>query len=108
MKKIVVIFSLLITFVTLALVYSTLIKPAPHAADLLPESTLLFVDVPDFSRSRDDFFKTELYALWEEPEVQAFLKKPLTALRESPSHPGVDSGNAALVDFVLNTVQGEV
>ncbi len=108
MKKIVIIFLLLVTVVTLALVYSTLTKPAPHAADLLPESTLLFLDVPDFSKSRDDFSKTELYALWEEPEVQAFLKKPLDSLRESPSHPGKDSGNAAILDFALNSAQGEV
>lgn len=108
MKKIVIIFVLLITIVTLALVWSTLTKPAPHAADLLPESTLVFLDIPDFSRSRDDFSKTELYALWEEPEVQAFLKKPLDTMRESPSHPGQDNGNAALVDFFMNTAQGEV
>jgi hypothetical protein len=108
MKKIVIVFLLLVTAVTLALVYATFTKPAPHAADLLPESTLVFLDIPDFSRSRDDFSKTELYALWEEPEVQAFLKKPLDALRESPSHPGTDSGTAAIVNFAANTAQGEV
>ncbi len=108
MKKIVIVFLLLVTVVTLALVYFTFTRPAPHAVDLLPDSTLVFLDIPDFSRSRDDFFKTELYALWEEPEVQAFLKKPLTALRESPSHPGKDSGNAAILDFALNSAQGEV
>jgi hypothetical protein len=108
MKKIVIVFVLLVTVVAVALVYTTLNRPVPHAADLLPESTLVFLDIPDFSRSRDDFSRTELYALWQEPEVQAFLKKPLAALRESPSHPGTDSGNAAILDFALNTAQGEV
>lgn len=108
MKKIVIIFLLLVTVITLALVYATFTRPAPHAADLLPESTLLFLDITDFSKSRDDFSKTELYALWEEPEVQAFLKKPLDSLRESPSHPGTDSGTAAILDFAMNTAQGEV
>jgi hypothetical protein len=108
MKKIVIIFLLLVTVITLALVYSTFTKPAPHAADLLPESTLVFLDIPDFSKCRDDLSKTELYALWEEPEVQAFLKKSLIALRESPSYPGTDSGTAAILDFALDTSQGEV
>ena len=108
MKKIAIVFLLLVTIVALALVWSTFTKPAPHAADLLPESTLVFLDIPNYSAAKDNFFKTELYALWREPEVQAFLNKPLAALRESPSHPGQDSGTAALVDFALNTAQGEV
>jgi hypothetical protein len=108
MKKIVIVFFVLVTVVALALVWSTLTQPAPRAADLLPDSTLVFLDIPNYSASANNFTKTELYALWREPEVQAFLNKPLTALRESPSHPGTDSGTAALVDFALNTAQGEV
>ncbi|HVM60046.1 MAG TPA: DUF3352 domain-containing protein [Verrucomicrobiae bacterium] len=108
MKKIVLIFLLVVTVGTVALIYSTHAKPPPHAADLLPDSTLIFLDIPEFAASRDNFSKTELYALWQEPEVQAFLDKPLTLLRENPSHPGRDNGNAALLDFVLNTMQGEV
>ncbi len=108
MRKFVIIFIVLVAAITLALVYYTLTQPAPHAADLLPDSTLVFLDIPDFSKACDDFSKTELHALWEEPEVQAFLKKPLDTLRESPSHPGKDNGNAAILDFALNTAQGEV
>ncbi len=108
MKKIVIIFLLLVSVVTLALVYTTFTRPAPRAADLLPESSLVFLDLPDFSRSRDDFSRTELSALWDEPEVQAFLKKPLDMFRQNPSHPGVDNGNAAILDFALNSAQGEV
>ncbi|HTS18216.1 MAG TPA: DUF3352 domain-containing protein [Verrucomicrobiae bacterium] len=108
MKKIVLVFLLVVAIVTVALVFTTFTKPAPHAADLLPDSTLVFLDIPDFTRSRDNFSKTELYALWQEPEVQAFLNKPLTLLRENPSHPGQDNGNAALANFFLNTAQGEV
>ena len=108
MKKFIIVFLLVVAVITLALVYFSFTRPAPHAADLLPDSTLVFLDIPNFNRARDDFSKTELHALWDEPEVQAFLKKPLDALRESPSHPGKDSGNAAILDFVLNTAQGEV
>ncbi|MGD1019921.1 MAG: DUF3352 domain-containing protein [Verrucomicrobiia bacterium] len=108
MKKIVIIFLLLVAVVALALVYTTFSRPAPRAADLLPDSSLVFLDIPDFSKSRDDFSRTELYALWEEPEVQAFLKKPLDLFRQNPSHPGVDNGNVAILDFALNSAQGEV
>jgi hypothetical protein len=108
MKKFVIIFLVLVTVVALVLVWSTLTQPAPHAADLLPDSTLIFLDIPNYSASANNFTKTELYALWREPEVQAFLTKPLAALRESPSQTGTDSGTAALVDLALKMAQGEV
>jgi len=103
MKKIVIVFLALVTIVALVLVWATLTQPAPRAADLLPDSTLIFLDIPDYPASANNFTKTELYALWREPEVQAFLSKPLSAFRESPSYPGT-----ALVDFALNMAQGEV
>lgn len=102
MKKAVVAFLLLSAIVAAALIYLKLSRPAPRAADLLPESTLVFVDIPDFSKSRADFANTELYALQQEPEVQAFLEKPLASLRKAYG----DTGSVG--NFVLNTVQGEV
>src|ERR1017187_10624643 len=82
MKKVIAVLLLLIVVVTAALIFFTFGKPAPRAASLLPESTLAFIDIPDLSKSRTEFTKTEFYALWHEPEVQAFLAKPLAALRE--------------------------
>ena len=97
MKKAIVAFLLLSAIVGAVLIYLKLNKPAPRAMDLLPESTLVFIDIPDFSKSRADFAKTELYALQQEPEVQAFLEKPLSVLREACSLAGAprdaDSGN---------------
>ena len=80
MKKVIAVLLLLIAVVTAALIYFTFGKPAPRAASLLPESTLAFIDIPDLSKSRTEFAKTEFYALWHEPEVQAFLAQPLVAL----------------------------
>jgi hypothetical protein len=108
MKKVVAAFLLLTAIVGAALVYLKLSRPAPHAADLLPESTLVFVDIPDFSKSRADFAKTELYALQQEPEVQAFLEKPLAVLREISSNAGTPRDADSVGNFILHEMQGEV
>ena len=91
------------------LVYHTLTKPAPKAADLLPESTLLFVDVPDFSKSREEFRKTAAYALWNEPEVQGLIEKPRAALEEALGLGSSDKkGENGLPTALLNALQGQV
>src|SRR5438046_1943323 len=105
MKKAILLFVLLAAAITAAFIYWTLIKPAPRAADLLPESTLVFVDIPEFSKLRVDFTKTELYALCQEPEVRAFLEKPLATLREASSSVGVSKDAGGIVNLVLNAVQ---
>jgi hypothetical protein len=45
-------------------------------AALLPKETLAFAHVPDFNRSRNEWHRTDLYQLWQEPAVQDFLAKP--------------------------------
>ena len=108
MKKAVVAFLLLSAIVGAALIYLKLSRPAPRAMDLLPESTLVFIDIPDFSKSRADFAKTELYALQQEPEVQAFLEKPLAVLREASSLAGAPRDAESIGNFILDGMQGEV
>jgi hypothetical protein len=107
MKKFIAAFLVLVAAVAAALIYFTLTKPAPRATDLLPESTLVFVDIPDFSKSRADFANTELYALWQEPDVQTFLEKPLAALREASANAGA-SDAANIGKLIFNAMQGEV
>jgi len=107
MRKIVVILLLFTAVVAAVLLYFMLGKPAPKAASLLPESTLLFLDVPDFSQARDDFAKTELYALWHEPEVQAFLEKPLAAVQGMAADLGAPREANGLGNQILNAMQGE-
>jgi hypothetical protein len=43
---------------------------------LLPNDTLAFVHMPDFSRSRAELHQTDLYQIWTESAVQDFLQKP--------------------------------
>jgi hypothetical protein len=45
-------------------------------AALLPKETLALAHVPDFNRSRNEWHRTDLYQLWQEPTVQDFLAKP--------------------------------
>lgn len=45
-------------------------------ASLLPKETLALVHLPDLSRSRTEWHRTDLYQLLQEPEVQDFLMKP--------------------------------
>ncbi len=50
---------------------------------LLPKETLALVHVPDFNRTREEWHRTDIYALWREPALQDFLKKPLANLGAS-------------------------
>ena len=108
MKRVIAVLVLLTAVIAAALVYFVLNKPAPHAADLLPESTLAFIDIPDLSKSRTEFTKTEFYALWHEPEVQAFLAKPLAALREMAPSVGAPKDADTIGSLVFDAMQGEV
>src|SRR5712691_13433549 len=59
-------------------------KPTSPAAvtALLPRETILFVHVPDFNRTRDQWHESDIYKLYREPSVQDFLQKPLRKLPE--------------------------
>jgi hypothetical protein len=53
-----------------------------HAAvtALLPRTTIAFVHLPDFNRTRDDWHQTDIYKLSQEPAVRDFLNRPLSKL----------------------------
>src|SRR2546423_7656255 len=60
-------------------------------ASLLPKETLALVHLPDFNRSRSDWHRTDLYQLWQEPAVQAFLGPPPAMISTSwPIRPTAD------------------
>src|ERR1035437_8530202 len=108
MKRVIAVLLLLIAVVTAVLIYFAFGKPAPRAASLLPESTLAFLDIPDLSKSRTDFAKTEFYALCHEPEVKAFLAQPLAALRETSASVGAPKNASTIGGLVFDAMQGEV
>jgi len=108
MKRIVLVALILIAVVAAALVCFNYSKPAPQAATLLPDSSLLFLEMPDFSRSRAGFQHTALCALWQEPEVQAFLEEPLRALGQLLGNAKLTQDENSVSELILDAIQGEV
>jgi hypothetical protein len=108
MKKLTLLIVVFVVVVTVGLVYFTYTKPAPNAANLLPESTLLFVDVPNFPLARAQFTSTEAYALLQEPEVREFLAVPRAVLANVLEF-GRSNGTQAVSggQLVLRALQGE-
>jgi hypothetical protein len=47
---------------------------------LLPAETLLVVHLPDFNRTRDQWHRTDVYQIRQEPAVNDFLQKPLSRI----------------------------
>lgn len=47
-------------------------------AGLLPRETILLAHLPDFNQTRSQFHESDVYQIWREPTVQAFLEKPLS------------------------------
>ncbi len=60
---------------------------AGAATEFLPADTQLLLSVPDLNGTLSDWKSTDLYKIWMEPEVQAFLARPLSKL---PAHTGFD------------------
>src|SRR6266566_8796258 len=52
------------------------ISSAPVSA-LLPRDTIFLAHMPDFNRSRDEGYRSDIYQMYREPAVQDFLRKPL-------------------------------
>jgi hypothetical protein len=52
----------------------------PHAnvTALLPHGTVALVHLPDFNHTRDEWYQTDIYKLYQERAVQEFLHKPLS------------------------------
>src|SRR5213592_3651298 len=58
------------------------ISSAPVSA-LLPRETIFLAHMPDFNRTRDDWYRSDIYQLSREPAVQDFLRKPLGNLSKT-------------------------
>lgn len=56
-----------------------------YVSVLLPRETILLAHMPDFNRTRDQWRQSDIYALYREPEVQDFLRKPLANLSKHDS-----------------------
>ena len=64
-----------------------------RVTSLLPRETLAVLHVPDFNRTREQWWATDIYKLWREPAVQEFLQKPLARM---PASGGIEERMAQL------------
>ncbi len=55
------------------------VSGAPVSA-LLPPQTIFLAHMPDFNRTRDEWYRSDIYQLYREPAIQDFLRKPLGTL----------------------------
>ncbi len=51
-----------------------------QVSELLPKTTVFLAEMPDLKQAREQWRKSDIYALWHEPAVQAWLQKPLAGL----------------------------
>ena len=54
-----------------------------RVTELLPKRTLFVAEVPDCNKAREQWHGSDLYAIWREPAVQAWLQKSLTQLQRN-------------------------
>jgi hypothetical protein len=108
MRRLIILILALMALVTTALFVMTLRRPAPKGADLLAESTLVFVQAPDYSASQHRFRETALHALWQEPQIQQLAQQPRRALREWVQRGEMGALENVLLRRVMGSVKGEV
>src|SRR5438270_11320857 len=53
---------------------------AANVTTLLPRETIALAHFPDFKQARDEWHQADLYKLYQEPAVQAFLNRPLSKI----------------------------
>jgi len=53
----------------------------PRTAQLLPPETILLVDIPDFAQLTEQFKKTNLYKLYKDPVMAAFIEDTKEKIR---------------------------
>src|SRR3954469_8081254 len=53
-----------------------------EVASLLPKETIALVHLPDFTGTRDDWHRSDIFQLYSEPSVQDFLRRPLDRWRQ--------------------------
>jgi len=82
--------------------------PAPTATALLPQTTVLLLQFPDWTRTRANFRNTAAGALWREPQVQTLAQDLNRAFMESLGAPKGRARHESYLASVLAPADGEV
>jgi hypothetical protein len=82
MKKLVavIVIALVVAVGVWVIVRVQLAKRIAAVPQLLPPTTLVLAQVPDFQKARADWHESDVNKIWHEPAVQEFLRKPLARL----------------------------
>lgn len=82
MKKLlaVIVVALLVATIVWVVLRVQLAHRLAAVPELLPETTLVLAEVRDFQRARVEWHQSDLYQIWREPAVQAWLREPLGRL----------------------------
>ncbi|MDQ3415203.1 MAG: hypothetical protein M3480_09610, partial [Verrucomicrobiota bacterium] len=82
MKKLVAVFviALVVAAAIWVAVRMQLAKRVAAVPALLPEATLILVELPDPQQTRAGWHESDLFKIWHEPAVQEFLQKPLAGM----------------------------
>jgi hypothetical protein len=105
LKRFLIIVLLLLLLAAGGLYFYAYRQPTPAADMLLPESTLLLLETPDFPRAHAAFRETAIYALWQEPSFQNCLAAPLRRIDEALGRPADAPGS--LSDTIFPFLRGE-
>ncbi len=96
MKKlaVVIVIALVVAAAVWVVLRIQLARQVAAVPQLLPETTLVLLQVPDLKKTRKEWHESDLYQLWREPAVQEWLQKPLARLPQS------GGGARSLADFL--------
>lgn len=106
MKRLAILVVLLVAVVGGTLLFLLFRKRAPRAADLLPQDTWLFVQVPDFPKAREGFALTPAAEIWNRTETQTFVQEPLRRLQEAMGQDTTKKFGRD-INLVLSAIRGE-
>jgi hypothetical protein len=99
-----IVFALVIAAALLAFSFR---RSAPRATALVPDTTLLFVDVPNVDRLRTGFRQTDVYALLQEPTLAGMFATPRRMLLELLGGPTRPERDERFLNLVQQLFRGE-
>jgi hypothetical protein len=79
----------------------------PSSAQLLPADTLLVISIPDWKEASEQYARSPLGQLWQDPAVKAFKNKFLEKLEKELAGPLQQELGIRFPDY-LGLVQGQI
>jgi hypothetical protein len=81
--------------------------PGKPAAQLVPDTTLAFVHIPDGKRLRAELRTLELYKLWRDPQMEALRTTVKTSMQQATARKADAAGKWKQFRQLISLMQGE-